>query len=245
MFKNFSLDTIILIFAILAGNWFICSFIFVNLKKYFSVLINNLKKKLFVLTFLIASNPLRLTSSESNVSQNFSTSSSDSSISQTLVSSSDSSISQSTSATSLTSSNTSLFEGILNNNNLLNLSLEQVEAIMTPTTTSILSNAGTSNMETLILVQFTSEESRTILNSQSYYEWRELVLDLHQHPINTPAGILQQIKLEELNILYSEDILHFALTQTDLRLLIELLPAMSLFEPDINHLILTMMSYYH
>jgi hypothetical protein len=152
------------------------------LKKYFSVLINNLKKKLFVLTFLIASNPLRLTSSESNVSQNFSTSSSDSSISQTLVSSSDSSISQtlvsssdssisqSTSATSLTSSNTSLFEGILNNNNLLNLSLEQVEAIMTPTTTSILSNAGTSNMETLILVQFTSEESRTILNSQSYYE---------------------------------------------------------------------------
>jgi hypothetical protein len=100
-------------------------------------------------------------------------------------------------------------------------------------------------METLILVQFTSEESRTILNSQSYYEWRELVLDLHQHPINTPAGILQQIKLEELNILYSEDILHFALTQTDLRLLIELLPAMSLFEPDINHLILTMMSYYH
>jgi hypothetical protein len=70
-------------------------------------------------------------------------------------------------------------------------------------------------------------------------------LDLHQHPINTPAGILQQIKFEELNILYSEDLILFAITQPELRLLIEMVPAMRLFEPDINHLILTMMSYYH
>jgi predicted P-loop ATPase/GTPase len=70
-------------------------------------------------------------------------------------------------------------------------------------------------------------------------------MDLHDHPINSPPGVLQQIKFEELNILYSQDIIHYAITQTELRLIIEHLPAMSLFNPDINHLILTMMSYYH
>jgi hypothetical protein len=70
-------------------------------------------------------------------------------------------------------------------------------------------------------------------------------MELREHPINTPAGILQQIKFEELNILYSQDIIHFAITQTELRLIIEHLPAMSLFKPEINHLILTIMSYYH
>jgi hypothetical protein len=291
MFLYLFLETIILIFAILAGNWFFYSFIYISFNKYFSVLINNFKKKIFVITFLIGSNPLRLTSSESNVSQTLLSSSdsdlaetllnsSDSGLSQTLLSSSgsssnlsqtllsssgsssnlsqtfvsssgsssnlsqillnpsgsSSSLYQSTSATSLTSSNTSVYEGILTPNNWFNLSLEQVEAILTPTLTS--------NMETLIKVEFTSMDSVTMLNSQSYNEWRELVLDLHQHPINTPAGILRQIKFEELNILYREDLIEFAITQAELRLLIEMLPAMRLFEPDINHLILTMMSYY-
>jgi hypothetical protein len=70
-------------------------------------------------------------------------------------------------------------------------------------------------------------------------------LDLHDFPINTPAHILQQIKFEEINIIYSQDIIQYAITQTELRLLIELLPAISLFKPEINHLILTMMAYYH
>jgi hypothetical protein len=70
-------------------------------------------------------------------------------------------------------------------------------------------------------------------------------MDLHAHPINTPADILQQIKFEELNILYSQDIINFAITQTELRSIIEQFPAMSLFNPEINHLILTVMSYYH
>jgi hypothetical protein len=70
-------------------------------------------------------------------------------------------------------------------------------------------------------------------------------MDLHDHPVNTPAAVLQQIKLEELNILYSQDIIHFAITQTELRLIIEHLPAMSLFNADVNHMILTMMSMYH
>jgi hypothetical protein len=70
-------------------------------------------------------------------------------------------------------------------------------------------------------------------------------MELQDHPINTPAGVLQQIKFEELNILYSQDIINYCITQTELRLIIEHLPAMSLFNPEINHLILTMMSYYH
>jgi hypothetical protein len=70
-------------------------------------------------------------------------------------------------------------------------------------------------------------------------------LDLHELPINTPAQILQQVKFEELNILYSQDIIHFAITQTELRLIIELIPAMDLFNPGINHFILTIMAYYH
>jgi hypothetical protein len=70
-------------------------------------------------------------------------------------------------------------------------------------------------------------------------------MDLHEFPNNTPAGILQQIKFEELNILYSQDIINYAITQTELRLIIEHLPATSLFNPEVNNLILTIMSYYH
>jgi predicted P-loop ATPase/GTPase len=70
-------------------------------------------------------------------------------------------------------------------------------------------------------------------------------MDLQELPFNTPAGILQQVKFEELNILYSQDIIQYGITQTELRLIIEHFPAISLFTPDINHVILTMMSYYH
>jgi hypothetical protein len=70
-------------------------------------------------------------------------------------------------------------------------------------------------------------------------------MDLHDHPYNSPLGVIQQIKFEELNIIYSQDIIHYAITQTELRLIIEHFPALSLFDPSINHLILTIMSYYH
>jgi hypothetical protein len=70
-------------------------------------------------------------------------------------------------------------------------------------------------------------------------------MDLHDLPYNTPQGIVQQVKFEELNILYSQDIINFGITQTELRLIIELLPTIDLFRPDINHFILTIMSYYH
>jgi hypothetical protein len=68
-------------------------------------------------------------------------------------------------------------------------------------------------------------------------------MDIHQHSISTPAGILQQIKFEELNILYSQDILYFGISQAELRIIIEHVPAMNLFNPEINHFILTMISY--
>ena len=70
-------------------------------------------------------------------------------------------------------------------------------------------------------------------------------MSLHNFPPNTPAGILQQIKFEELNILYSQDIIYYGITQTELRLIIEHIAAFQLFELDINHMILIMMSYYH
>ena len=70
-------------------------------------------------------------------------------------------------------------------------------------------------------------------------------MSLHNFPPNTPAGILQQIKFEELNILYSQDIIYYGITQTELRLIIEHTAAFQLFELDINHMILIMMSYYH
>lgn len=91
----------------------------------------------------------------------------------------------------------------------------------------------------------TSEDSLTILNRQTFEEWTDIVKDLHDLPFNTPANILQQVKFEELNILYSQDIIHFSITQTELRLIIELIPAMDLFNPGINHFILTIMSFYH
>lgn len=70
-------------------------------------------------------------------------------------------------------------------------------------------------------------------------------MDLHDMPYNSPAGVLIQIKFEELNILYSQDIIAFGITQTELRLIIEHLPAFTLFNPAINHFILSIMSYYH
>ena len=70
-------------------------------------------------------------------------------------------------------------------------------------------------------------------------------MTFHDFPINSPANILQLFKLEELKILYAQDMIQYGVSQTELRLLIELIPAMDLFKPGINHLILTMMSYLH
>jgi hypothetical protein len=68
-------------------------------------------------------------------------------------------------------------------------------------------------------------------------------MELHDLPLNTAESVFRQVKLEELNILYSQDIIHYGVSQEDLRLLIESIPVTDLLQSDINHFILTMMSY--
>jgi hypothetical protein len=88
-------------------------------------------------------------------------------------------------------------------------------------------------------------DSLTVLNSNTLEQWREIVRDLLELSIGSPATLIQQVKFEELNILYSQDIINFGITQTELRLIIEHIQTMSLFDPTINHFILIIMSYYH
>ena len=246
---NLIFEIIFLLFAILASNGVIYSLTFFDLNKIkqnssenISVITNSSEKDVLAYSSLIASNPIRLTSSESNASQSLSMVSSDSSASQSLsVASSDSSVSQSL---SMASSETNVSQNTFDNMDWIDSEIS--EGMMTHTENAYLaSTRGNTPPNVDIFDNTTSLDSLTILNSQSFEQWREIAMDLHALPINTPAHILQQVKFEELNILYSQDIIHFAITQTELRLIIEHLPAISLFKPEINHLILTMMAYYH
>jgi hypothetical protein len=245
---NFFFETILLLFAILISNGLIYSLTFFNLNtknssKNISVITNYTEKDVLDPTFLISSNIFWIKSLEASSSQNLSMTSSESSVSQSLsMTSSETNVSQSL---SVTSSETNVSQDIFDSKNLIDLEIN--EGIMTQTQNSILSNTneGTIPSNVNILDHMTSLDSITILNSQTLEQWRDIALDLHELPTNTPPGILQQVKFEELNILYSQDIIHFGITQTELRLIIEHLPAISLFKPEINHLILTIMSYYH
>jgi len=257
---NFFLETLLILIAILATNGLIYSLTFFNLNssENISVITNNSEKDGLALTLLISSNPLSLTSLESSTSQTLSMTSSESSASQTL---SVTSLESSTSQTlSVTSSETNVSQDVLNEWILSETDMSQdtfgsdywldsdiSEGMMTHTENSYLSgiNDGITPSNVDIFDNTTSRDSITILDTQSFEQWREIAMDLYEHPINSPAGVLQQIKFEELNILYSQDIIQFGITQTELRLIIEHFPAMSLFTPEINHLILTVMSYYH
>lgn len=242
---NFLIETILILFAILASNGIIYSLTFFtfNSSENISVITNSLEKDGLALTSLIASNPLRLISSESNASDTVSMTSSESNASDTLsVISSDTNVSD---TLSVTSSDTYVDEDIFESDNLIDSEIS--DRMMTHTENSYLSSTNEGNIPSNVDIfeNTTSLDSMTILNSQTLEQWRDAAMTFHEFPINTPAGILQQFKLDELNILYSQDIIHFGITQTELRLIIEHLPAMSLFDPGINHLILTIMSYYH
>jgi hypothetical protein len=89
----------------------------------------------------------------------------------------------------------------------------------------------------------TSLDSMTILDIETHDLWLDKVMELHDLPLNTAESVFRQVKLEELNILYSQDIIHYGVSQEDLRLLIESIPVTDLLQSDINHFILTMMSY--
>lgn len=228
MYINISLEIILISFPILATNGFIYSLKFFNLNKpstskNISVITPKTETDVLAPTLLIASNPLKLTSSESSAS-------SETNVSQVIFDYEDEDIDEGTMTQTQNSNLSDTNEGIIDNSP--NFRLCSAEEGTIP-----------SNLDPLD--HYTSLDSITILNSQRVEEWRDIVLDLHDFPINTPAHILQQIKFEEINIIYSQDIIQYAITQTELRLLIELLPAISLFKPEINHLILTMMAYYH
>ena len=221
---NFFFELILILLAILAMNVILYSLTFFNKpnsSENISVKTNSSEKDGLALTALIASNPINLTSSEANGSQSL----------------------------SVTSSETNGSEDILDFQNRIEVQNRIDSIINEMHLTSSETNGSQDTLERINLTiseeTYTSLDSLTILNSQSYEQWRELALELHQHPTNSPAGVIQQIKFEELNILYSQDLIHYAITQTELRLIIEHLPAISLFNSDINHLILTIMSYYH
>jgi hypothetical protein len=245
---NFLFETILILFAILVSNGIIYSLTIFNLNtknsnssENISIITNSSEKDGLALTSLIASNPISVTSSESSASQSLSVTSSESSASQSLsVTSSESNISQSL---SVTSSESNISQDIFDNDFLIYSEISSETVIETPNSSITIGEILPSNIEEFD--SFIPLDSQTILNSQTVAEWREIAMDLHEFPSNTPAGILQQIKFEELNILYSQDIIHFAITQTELRLIIEHIPAMSLFNPEVNHLILTIISYYH
>jgi len=230
---NLIFETILILFAILASNGIIYSLTFFNLNKpnsseNISVITNSSEKDGLALTSLIASNPIRLTSSDSSASQTLSVTSSDSNVSQTL---------------SVTSSDTNVSEDIFDSENWIDSDM----IWGTHTENSYLSSTNEENLASNVGVfdNTTSLDSITILDTQSFENLREIAMSFHEFPIGTPAGILRDFKFEQLKILYSQDMIHFGITETELRLIIEHLPPISLFNPEINHLILTIMSYYH
>jgi hypothetical protein len=248
MSTNLIFETILILFAILVSNGIIYSFTLFNLNKQnssenISVIRNSSSEDGLAFTTLIASNPISITSSESSTSQTLSVTSSESNTSETL---SVTSLETSTSETlSVTSSETNVSQDIFDNENWTDSEISEVMMSHTQNSNFLGTNGEFIPSDVDISNNITSLDSLTILDSQTFEQWREIAMDLQELPINTPAGILQQVKFEELNILYSQDIIHFGITQTELRLIIEHFPATSLFNPEINHLILTVMSYYH
>jgi len=236
---NLLFETILILFAILASNGILYSLTFFNKpnsSENISVIRNSSEKDGLAFTSLIASNPISITSSNSSSSETLSVTSSSSNSSETL---SVTSLNSNSSETlSVTSSDTYVSWDTFD-------SIEEIEG--TPIGNLDLSNTIEeilpSNVD--VIENFSSEDSLTILDTQSFEQWWELAMELHAHPINTPAGILQQIKFEELNIIYSQDIIHYGISQTDLRIIIDLIPAINLFDPGINHFFLTIMSCYH
>jgi hypothetical protein len=261
MYPNLFFETIIFLFAILASSGIIYIFTIshLNTKNFvlsenFSVLTNRSEKDIIPITLLIGSNPIKLTSLESSASQTLSMTSSESKVSQTLTEiSSETKISQE-------KFNSKIFINLQTDLNYLNFERNEGIIVHNPDLIEINTNELNTivigiNEENMVLNQdtipsdinegFTSLDSLTILDRQTYDQWIDIVTELQDLPFNTAENIIQQVKLEELNILYSQDIIHYGITQTELRLIIETIPAIDLFNSDINHLILTMMSYFH
>jgi len=233
-----------------------------SFSKNISILKKSSKKDGLALTSLIASNPLRLTSSESSSSDTLNNSFLESSSSDTLIDSLLESSSSDTLNNSLleSSSSETLNNSFLDSSvsdTLSDASSDTLSVISLETSTSetlsvtssegnvlldIYSNAIWRGFEVREGISITSRESRTILDRDAFLAWRDIVNDLHEYPENTPIGILQQVKVEELSILYRQDLIDFNISAQQLRHIIEHFPAYDLFDPQINPMILFMMS---
>jgi len=183
---NFLFETILILFAILVSNGIIYSLTIFNLNKKnsnssenISIITNSSEKDGLALTSLIASNPIRLTSSESSASQSLNVTSSESSASQSLsVTSSESSVSQSLSVTSsesnisqslsVTSSESSVSQDIFDNDFLMYSEISSETVIETPDTSITIGEMLPSNIEEFD--SFIPLDSQTILNSQTVAE---------------------------------------------------------------------------
>ena len=234
---NLLIETILLLIAILVSNGLIYSLTIFNIKKRsfsdsISVIRNNSEKDL---TLFLAGSFISSISSQSLSANSAGPSNSSQSLSE-ITSGSSSDLST---LVNSTSSDTNVDEDIIYNIIELDIGEEIITQTQLPVYSPIPSNLLNNTTE------YTTADSLTILNNLTVEQWRQSLRIFHDFPVNTPAGILQEFKLDELNILYSQDIILYAITQTELRLIIELIPSWQLFDPNINHLILTIMSYYH
>ena len=195
-----------------------------------------------VLTSLIASNSLRLTSSDTNASETLNVDSLDELLDEfaTLNLASLDELETSSDTSSDTSETLSVDSLETSTSETLSVALSEPNLYLDVYDENIW--IGSEIREDIFL---TSQDSLTILNSETFWEWRAIAMDMHDFPADSPANIFQQIKFEELNILYSQDILYYGITQTELRLIIEHFPATSLLNSQINHIILTAMMHYH
>jgi hypothetical protein len=245
---NLIFEIILILFAILASNGIIYGLTIFNLNnpnssENISVITNSSERDILPIPLLIASNPITITSSESSTSQTLDMTSSETNVSQTLsVTSSETNVSQ---TLSVTSSETSVSTETFDSTNLIDSGINEGIVVQIPNFILVDTDEGIIPSNLDASDHIITYGSQTILDSQTVEQWRELVGDLHDLPINTPANIIQQVKFEELNVLYRQDIIEFGITQSELRHIIELFPAWELFNPDINYIILTIMSYFH
>jgi len=241
---------IIIVFSLRFYNWVKLYSFSKNIN--ISVIRKSSKKDGLALTSLIASNPLRLTSSESSSSDTLNNSLLESSSSDTLIDSLlessssdtliDSLLESSSSDTLINSSLESSLSDTLSDTSSDNLSVTSSEGNVL---LDIYSNDIWDGFEVREGILITSLDSRTILNRETFLAWRDIVNDLHEYTVNTPIGVLQQVKVEELSILYSQDLIYFNISVNQLRHIIEYFTAVELFDPYTNYVILSIMAYLH
>jgi hypothetical protein len=86
---------------------------------------------------------------------------------------------------------------------------------------------------------------QSISDSDSSVDYDTDASDLSVETWEVTDHIIQGWKMQEINDVYSNEMIQYAITQAELRDIIELFPIIDLYTGDINNLILIIMSYYH